>query len=136
LAKFAENLIVNEFITADPRREEFHSRYGFYPPFLLVLSPTMRCNLNCFGCYPGQYDRGEELDSKLIHRRPHSANYYRPCMIIDHPHILREVVIESGAHPTHPGAETIINEYAEDLDRYAQAYGKMADVLWKEQAVG
>ena len=366
LAKFAENLIVNEFITASPRREEFYSRYGFYPPFLLVISPTMRCNLNCYGCYAGEYDKGEELETGLIHRlldearemgiyfitvsggepflrgdlldifaahediyfqvytngtfidpplaktlarlgnvlpaisvegweeetnarrgpgvfqkilaamsslreegvlfgfsatatrqnnellisdefvnflaeqgcfigwyfnylpigkkptmdlmptpeqriyrrkrlvelrektpmimadfwndgplvggciagdrylhinsrgdvqpcvfvhssvdnikkkslaevlnseffhairrrRPYSPNYYRPCMIIDHPHLLRQVVGECRAHPTHPYAEAILTEFSDELDLYALAYGKMADALWQEQ---
>src|SRR4030042_1965295 len=68
LAKFAENPIVSEFITATPKRDEFKSRYGFPPPFFLVISPTMRCNLNCFGCYAGDYRKDEELSTALIHR--------------------------------------------------------------------
>ena len=68
LDKFARNLIVNEFIAAAPQREEFHTRFGFDPPFFIVLSPTMRCNLACYGCYAGEYERGRELDGELIHR--------------------------------------------------------------------
>ena len=49
LARFAENLIFNESIAAKPNRREFYARYKFDPPFFLVLSPTMRCNLNCYG---------------------------------------------------------------------------------------
>jgi MoaA/NifB/PqqE/SkfB family radical SAM enzyme len=366
LNKFAENLIVNEFILAAPRREEFRERYGFHPPFLLVLSPTMRCNLACYGCYAGQYAKGEELATEEIHRllreakemgiffitvsggepfirpdlldifaahhdlyfqvytngtfidralarrladlgnvlpaisvegfeketdarrgpghfqkilgamanlreegvlfgfsatatretndfimsdefvnffaaqgcfigwyfnyipigtrptlalmptpeqriyrrqrlvalrkkssiiladfwndgplvggciagdrylhvncrgdvepcvfvhfavdnirkkplaeilnseffrairrrQPYTQNYYRPCLIIDHPHILREVVKETGAHPTHADAEGILDTLAGDLDRYAHDYGQMADDLWQQQ---
>ncbi len=366
LAKFAENLIVNEFLAAGDKREEFKSRYGFDPPFFLVFSPTMRCNLNCYGCYAGQYEKGQELepalidrllregkelgiyfatisggepfirpdlldifaahhdmyfqvytngtfidaemaralarlgnvlpvisvegweeetdlrrgpgafkkivaamanlrhegvlfgfsatatrrnnelivsdefvkflvdqgcfigwffnympvgkkpeldimptpeqriyrrkrlielrekfrviiadfwndgplvggciagdrylhvnsrgdvepcvfvhfcvdnvrdkplteilDSEFFHsirrRSPYSPNYYRPCMIIDHPQILRQIVGENGAHPTHPGAESILTQFSKDLDTYAAAYGKMADALWEEQ---
>jgi len=366
LAKFAENLIVNEFIAANPKREEFRSRYGFDPPFFMVLSPTMRCNLNCYGCYAGQYQKGEELETEVIHRvlregkemgiyfvtisggepflrpdlldifethgdmffqvytngtlideslakrlsrlgnvlpaisvegweeetdvrrgpgafqrilstmarlreegvlfgfsatatrhnnelimsdefvnffarqgcflgwyfnyipigktpdldlmptpeqrifrqkrlmelrpkapmilvdfwndgplvggciagdrylhincrgdvepcvfvhfsvdnirkkslaeilnseffhairrrQPYARNYYRPCLVIDHPHLLRQVVEESGAHPTHPGAETILTQFSDDMDQYASAYGKLADALWEEQ---
>jgi MoaA/NifB/PqqE/SkfB family radical SAM enzyme len=66
--KLARNLIVNEFIAAVPQRKEFHSRFGFDPPFFIVLSPTMRCNLACYGCYAGQYEKGKELDGELIHR--------------------------------------------------------------------
>jgi MoaA/NifB/PqqE/SkfB family radical SAM enzyme len=68
LDKLARNLIVNEFIAAAPQREEFHSRFGFDPPFFIVLSPTMRCNLACYGCYAGEYERGQELEGELIHR--------------------------------------------------------------------
>jgi hypothetical protein len=30
-------------------REEFEKKSGFSPPLLLVISPTMRCNLRCEG---------------------------------------------------------------------------------------
>jgi hypothetical protein len=56
LDKFARNLIVNEFIAAALQREEFHTRFGFDPPFFIVLSPIMRCNLACYGCYAGEYE--------------------------------------------------------------------------------
>jgi MoaA/NifB/PqqE/SkfB family radical SAM enzyme len=68
LDKLARNLIVNEFIAAAPQREKFQARFGFEPPFFIVLSPTMRCNLACYGCYAGQYERGRELEPDLIHR--------------------------------------------------------------------
>jgi len=64
--KFAENLIVNEFLAAKPKREGFRARYGFYPPFFIVISPTMRCNLNCYGCYAGEYSKREELETWRI----------------------------------------------------------------------
>lgn len=64
--KFAENLIVNEFLAAKPKRKEFRDRYGFDPPFFIVISPTMRCNLNCYGCYAGEYNKKEELETWRI----------------------------------------------------------------------
>ena len=364
--KFAENLIVNEFILANSKREDFHDRHGFDPPFFFVLSPSMRCNLNCHGCYAGEYGKEEELSTHQIHRllneardlgiyfitlsggepfirpdlleilevhedmyfqvytngtfldsamartlsrlgnvlpiisvegweketdarrgpgafarilsamanlreegvlfgfsatatrqnnelisrdefvrfwadqgcfigwffnyipigkqpaldlmptpkqridrrrrltelrskmpiiladfwndgplvggciagdrylhinnrgdvepcvfvhfavdnikekslteilhseffqairrrQPYSSNYYRPCMVIDHPHVLRAVINEGGAQATHPGADHLLRALAGDLDRYAAAYGKMADALWEEE---
>ncbi len=68
LAKFAESLIFNECIAARPKRREFYARHKFQPPFFLVLSPTMRCNLNCYGCYADTYDKGKELNTLEIHR--------------------------------------------------------------------
>lgn len=36
----------------DPNvRHDFHERYGFDPPSFLTLSPSMKCNLKCKGCY-------------------------------------------------------------------------------------
>jgi len=52
-------------------------------------------------------------------RFPWSDNQLTPCMIIDHPHVLRAAVAEGGAHPTHEGAETILADLAPALDRYA-----------------
>lgn len=65
----------------------------------------------------------EALESpffKAIRRRfPWSDNLLTPCMIIDHPEVLREAIIEGGARPTHEGAETLVTEIADDLDAYA-----------------
>ncbi len=63
-------------------------------------------------------------------RIPYCENYLRPCMIIDHPHILREIVTRFGARPTHPGAEGLLGDLKTDLDRYAAAYGSLADEEW------
>lgn len=79
----------------------------------------------------------EILNSSLFRairsRQPFSPNLLRPCMIIDEPSVLREVVAEEGAHPTHPGAESIITELAPALDRYADEYARLADPVWAKQ---
>jgi len=64
-------------------------------------------------------------------RQPFNENPLLPCMLIDNPRVLREVVAETGAHPTHEGAETLITEFAAGLDRYAQQYGRLADEAWQ-----
>jgi MoaA/NifB/PqqE/SkfB family radical SAM enzyme len=68
-------------------------------------------------------------------RRPYNDNLLRPCTIIDNPHILREAVEEGGAHPTHPGAETIITTLSSAMDEYAKRYGEIADNAWEEEYV-
>jgi MoaA/NifB/PqqE/SkfB family radical SAM enzyme len=60
-----------------------------------------------------------------------NENPLLPCMIIDHPETLRELVAEHGAYPTHDGAETLVNEMADYLDSYAVEYGKLANEAWK-----
>jgi len=74
-----------------------------------------------------------EFFQAIRRRQPYTANYFRPCLVIDHPHFLRQVVEESGARPTHPGAETILTQFSGQMEEYAAAYGKMADALWEEQ---
>ncbi|MFP4066002.1 MAG: radical SAM protein [Spirochaetaceae bacterium] len=54
------NLIYNSFIRGSQRREEL-SANGNTVPSVLVISPTMRCNLNCTGCYSGLYEKQGEL---------------------------------------------------------------------------
>ena len=34
----------------------------------MVISPTMRCNLNCYGCYAGSYDKGNDLPIEVMDR--------------------------------------------------------------------
>lgn len=64
-------------------------------------------------------------------QRENNKNPLLPCMIIDHPRTLREVVQEFCAYPTHEGAETIITEMADYLDQYSLEYAKLADEAWK-----
>ena len=66
-------------------------------------------------------------------RRPYNENLLRPCTIIDNPHVLREAVAEGKAHPTHPGAESIITTLAPAIDEYARQYGAVADNAWKQE---
>lgn len=61
------NFLVNQFLEGTNRRKDFESRTGYYPPRAMLISPTMRCNLNCYGCYAGDYSR-DELEPELIHR--------------------------------------------------------------------
>jgi MoaA/NifB/PqqE/SkfB family radical SAM enzyme len=81
----------------------------------------------------------EALDSKLFrcirNRQPHNSNHLRPCMIIDNPHIYREVIEECGAYFTHPGAEEVVTDMAKDMDAYANRFGAYADKVWQEEYV-
>ncbi|MDD5748605.1 MAG: radical SAM protein [Actinomycetota bacterium] len=69
--------------------------------------------------------------TEIRKRQPYSENLLRPCMIIDSPEVLREVVTICGAHPTHPGAEAVIEDLAGELDEYSSEYKVLADELWK-----
>ncbi len=81
----------------------------------------------------------EVMESKFFQafrkRRPYNENLLLPCTIIDNPSILRDIVAEAGAHPTHRGAESIVTTLANDIDDYAKRYGEIADRAWKDEYV-
>ena len=69
--KWISNLAVNHLLSRTNKRKAWLDREGYYPPSTVVISPTMRCNLNCYGCYAGDYDKSleltrEEIDSVLM----------------------------------------------------------------------
>lgn len=68
LKAVARTLFVNGLLRSGGIREEFGQQHGFYPPFTLLISPTMRCNLQCRGCYAGRYDPGKGLSVELLDR--------------------------------------------------------------------
>jgi MoaA/NifB/PqqE/SkfB family radical SAM enzyme len=77
------------------------------------------------------------LDSELFRdirsRQPHNTNHLRPCMIIDNPWVMREVIEKNCPYFTHPGAEEIYTFRSKYMDRYAEKYGELADRVWKEE---
>ncbi|MDD2580887.1 MAG: radical SAM protein [Desulfuromonadaceae bacterium] len=69
--KWISNLLVNHLLNGTNKRKEWSDTHGYYPPSTVVISPTMRCNLNCYGCYAGDYDKSlelslDEVDSILL----------------------------------------------------------------------
>lgn len=51
------SLGINATWLGHSERQAFAQEHGVQPPFLIVISPTMRCNLHCLGCYAGNYPR-------------------------------------------------------------------------------
>jgi MoaA/NifB/PqqE/SkfB family radical SAM enzyme len=70
--------------------------------------------------------------TEIRKRQPYDENMFRPCMIIDVPEVLREVITACGAHPTHEGADVVIKEFASEIDRYSESYRELADTRWAD----
>jgi len=67
--KFLENWVVNGFLLGSNKRDEYKKKYGVHVPSLIVISPTMQCNLNCYGCYAGEYSQNHTgLSFELVDR--------------------------------------------------------------------
>jgi len=67
---------------------------------------------------------GSDFFREFRSHQPFNKDLRRPCIMIDNPYILREVVAKTGAYGTHPGATTMINEFAPMLDKYAEEFGE------------
>ncbi|SMB96961.1 Radical SAM superfamily enzyme, MoaA/NifB/PqqE/SkfB family [Thermanaeromonas toyohensis ToBE] len=64
-------------------------------------------------------------------RQPFSENYLRPCPVIDVPEALRDIVRETGARPTHPGADTVLGgEIGSFLDQRSSEWKRVSDKVW------
>ena len=59
------NLIYNWSVMGARKRRAL-SREGWWVPGFLVMSPSMRCNLKCTGCYSGLYTKEGELSEEQI----------------------------------------------------------------------
>ncbi len=62
--RFIENLLVNWGILGASIRYQMLDDEGWFPPSFAVISPTMRCNLRCEGCYAFGYRRSGELSTE------------------------------------------------------------------------
>ena len=79
----------------------------------------------------------EALNSPLFREirshQPFSENYFRSCPLIDHPQEGREFALRHAKYFTHEGAEQLFTEFAQAIDRYAKAYGEIAEAAWKKK---
>ena len=74
-----------------------------------------------------------DLFKEIQKNQPYSKNLMCPCMIIDNPQVLRNIVAKTGAKPSYPGAEAIITENAAFLDQYAKEIHQLWDPVWVEK---
>ena len=68
--------------------------------------------------------------------QPYDNNLMRPCMLIDVPEVLRDIVEKYGAHPSHEGADSLIKELKDDIDKYARSFKELSDPYWEENYKG
>ncbi len=63
LARFVTNIVLHDqAIHVLPDGREVPS------PACIVISPTMRCNLRCLGCYAGNYTQADDLPQDVLER--------------------------------------------------------------------
>jgi len=67
LRGLASFLVRTLFFDANTRAS-YKEEYGISPPFTILISPTMRCNLKCDGCFAGEYKEQDDLPSEIFQR--------------------------------------------------------------------
>ncbi len=65
--RFVENLFGNEMLLSDKKHQRVADKLGDWP-VTMVVSPTMRCNLTCEGCYSAHYHRKDGMDTETFDR--------------------------------------------------------------------
>jgi len=65
---FINAFIFNALLRGSHKRQEFTQATGMYTPFTVLISPTMRCNLHCEGCYASEYAHESDMPAELFQR--------------------------------------------------------------------
>jgi MoaA/NifB/PqqE/SkfB family radical SAM enzyme len=65
--RLVENLFGHAFLRGADKRRQACRELGDYPT-TMVISPTMRCNLRCTGCYSYNYEREDAISTERLDR--------------------------------------------------------------------
>lgn len=105
LKKFSSNFFGNAIWYGISKREKVGKENDVKIPFALLISPSMRCNLRCTGCYAANYSKKDDIPSedvdKIIKEAREMGIYYIVVL----------------------GGETFFNEYMLDIyEKYDDMY--------------
>ncbi|AZV55271.1 radical SAM protein [Clostridium sp. AWRP] len=66
--KLFTNFFSNAVWYGMPKREQFFQDTGIKTPFTILISPSMRCNLRCTGCYASSYSKEDDIPKEEVDR--------------------------------------------------------------------
>ncbi|MGB9749298.1 MAG: radical SAM protein [Caldisericia bacterium] len=66
LTTLGYNFFVNTLLIGVQKNNEAEKKFGVPGLFTILISPTMRCNLRCIGCYAGEYTKKDDLPLDVI----------------------------------------------------------------------
>lgn len=67
-AAILNNFILGCIFFGYKKRLEFYNQHHAAAPGTLMISPTLRCNLRCYGCYAGTHEHKDELTFEEVDR--------------------------------------------------------------------
>lgn len=68
LKKFFVNFAGNALWYGIPKREQIGKKNDIKIPFTILISPSMRCNLRCTGCYAANYSKKDDIPYEEMDR--------------------------------------------------------------------
>lgn len=68
MEKFFANFFANAAWYGTPKRENLLESTDTNVPFVILISPSMRCNLRCTGCYAANYSKEDDLSYEEVDR--------------------------------------------------------------------
>lgn len=66
--RFLARMIVSLFFRDPEVRKRCVENYGITPPYTMIVSPSMRCNYRCRGCYAASYERKDDMSPEMFDR--------------------------------------------------------------------
>ncbi|MBI2866381.1 MAG: radical SAM protein [Chloroflexi bacterium] len=65
---YAAQMLTNVFFRDPNIRAKCIEENGFAPPSTMLISPSMRCNYRCVGCWAGEYTQESDLPPEVLDR--------------------------------------------------------------------
>lgn len=66
--RYVARLVASMIFRDTNALERYRDEYGFVPPHSMLISPTMRCNYRCEGCYADSYERKHDMSPEVLDR--------------------------------------------------------------------
>ncbi|KHD37101.1 radical SAM protein [Clostridium acetobutylicum] len=68
LKKFFTNFFANANWYAGPKKDKYLEKEDTKIPFVMLISPSMRCSLHCKGCYASSYSKKDDIPQEEVDR--------------------------------------------------------------------
>ncbi|MCH4887782.1 radical SAM protein [Acidaminobacter sp. JC074] len=66
LEKFLTNFVGNHNWSGQVERVAINDKHDTHLPYVALISPTMRCNLRCEGCYAADYKKSDDISIEKV----------------------------------------------------------------------
>jgi MoaA/NifB/PqqE/SkfB family radical SAM enzyme len=99
---FINAFVVNALLRGSQKRQAYSQKTGMRTPFTVLVSPTMRCNLHCEGCYASEYSPQSDMSGALFQRIVDEAaemGVYLITVLGGEPFMRRDLLDIAAANP-------------------------------------